>query len=1054
MELVVVQLTDIHITGEDDLDILLSRTGSIVGAIGEVVRKPAETLLLLCVTGDIANTGTKEQYDVAGLFFEDISDKIKDRYSDELWFHFVFVPGNHDCDFSSELVTARNAIIANKDADINDAGVMQVCLSPQKNFFAFVEEMAKKDLCMPLNKNGIFTENVLENTVNPNLSDWKIKLHCLNTAWCSQLQEKKDMRFDIPKNLVKEENDIVITLMHHGSNWFDWEGNDVWDEYHRDYSDIVLVGHDHKFNYLLETNFDSSTNYFIKGNQLYSKDEKDQSGFNIVKINLDDSIEIFYSYVWKNGLYEKYINSEPTHFERNRYKDSSISIKPEMREFLEEIEVDIVNKYKSPLLLSDVFVFPVLQGKMEDKPERTKTYRGQEKIIEILNQKKKVLIDGAKEFGKTGLLKRLFMIYSEEGLFPVMLKGEEIKSADECEINKLIRGLYADSYNNINIDAIMQMLPENKVCLIDDFDTNYLSDKSQKAFLEDICSQFGKVIITCNSKNNMVAPVKNIETNGYFESDFYRLEIVTMRRVVKNALIKKWLLLEDPMQDVSSLEFEAKVRAKSNQIYSVLKNGYFSNTPIEFLLVLSYIDNAQAISTDYSKYSYIYDSLIREKINQIADQDTQMCSAYMRLLQLLAYDLYITGQGETFDEDTLLRAIYKYNEEYPPFKSKATTLIKRLLDYQILSERKDRYKFRFSYMFYYFAGSYIDQVMSRDEQDAKIKEILSDLSKETDFNIALFIAYSISTEHTILPIVKEVEESLLKEFKGVKYEDLCKAIGDVSDAILERVNIYYEYDIPLNSEIPELQRKLMEHRDDMDEIDSSTKKEISETEKRAKENFDIIFNDFTKLLRLIQFEGEVLKNYAPKIKNQPRAEMIELMGESTMKLLGFFGNMLSTELDKFIEVVEKKAQPEDSDKKIDKTKLVLLIKDYMSVIWSQFVEINVTNLALCWDTDMISQDIYNIKEKNKSAFFDMVNVEYRLRIADTKLPIREVDKCLSGKEKLDAFSSRILKRIVGGYLMNYQYDPVEKERMCDMLGFNYHALYIEEKKQEAIGMNE
>ena len=48
--------------------------------------------------------------------------------------------------------------------------------------------------------------------------------------------------------------------------------------------------------------------------------------------------------------------------------------------------------------------------------------------------------------------------------------------------------------------------------------------------------------------------------------------------------------------------------------------------------------------------------------------------------------------------------------------------------------------------------------------------------------------------------------------------------------------------------------------------------ETEETEKRAEENIDLIFSDFTKLLRLIQYEGDVLKNYSTKIKNEPRVK--------------------------------------------------------------------------------------------------------------------------------------------------------------------------------------
>ena len=1053
MELILVHLTDIHISGEDDKDILLSRTDSIVGAIAEVIKKPSETLLLICVTGDISNSGMQKQYEVAYIFFTEIAKKIKERYNESLWFQYSFVPGNHDCDFSDSKATIRTSLIQNKNLDIENKEIIKSCNDIQNNFFEFLQRLSNQGLCSKIRNNDIFTENILFNEANPNMAKWRIKLHCINTAWCSQLHEDKNIRVAIPTDLPKEKNDIVITMMHHGPNWFDWDSNNLWDTYHREYSDIILVGHDHKLNFLQEKNYDSSTNYFIRGNQLYNNNERDKSGFNILKINLEDNIEIFYSYSWKGEVFERSICSEPKIFERNKYKDSSINLRSEVKEYLEEIEVDIVNKYKKPILLSDIYVFPVLQGEICDKPEKTKTYRGREEIIEVISAKKRVIIDGGKEYGKTAFIKSLFTIFFDENTKPIILRGEEIKSADEYEINAKVRELYLATYTNVNIDIIMQMDKQQRVLLIDDFDANSLPDKSQKQFLEYICSQFGMVIATHNSKNNIVESVKNIMTSSYFDSEFYSLKIVTMRRVMKNDIIQKWLLLEDSSQNVHSIEFQNKVKEKNNKVNSIIKNGYFSDTPIDFLLVLSYIDNAQSISSDYSKYSYIYDSLIKERINQIAEQDTMLCSAYITLLQLLAYELYIHGQGELFEENYLINAIYKYNEQYTPFKTNITQIIKRLLDYQILLERNSKYKFRFSYMYYYFVGSYIDQVMSPKEKSAKISEILSDLALETNFNIALFIAYSTSTEYIVLPIAEEIEKKLLKEYEGYSYEDVCKLIGNMNESILKKVNIFYE--IPENSDIPNIQRRVMELKDEMDEIETSSVEEISDTEKKEREQFELIFNDFTKLLRLIQFEGEVLKNYAPRIKNQPRAEMIELMANSTMKLIGFFGKMISTELNNIIKVVEQKVRLnyEVSNNKLDKSVLVQLIKDYMYVIWSQFVEVIIANLVICWDTDMITQDIYNIKVKKKSTFFDMVNISYQFKISNSKLPVRDIEKCLEGKEKLDSFSILILKKIIAYYLMNNQYDSVEKEKVCAVLGFNYRALYVEEKKQEAFGMN-
>lgn len=142
MDLIITQLTDIHIKQESDLDNLLQRTGSIVGAIFEVVRNVKETMLLICVTGDIAFSGTEEQYILAELFFDDIYEKITNRYQ-EIYVQFVFIPGNHDCDFTSKENKARATIIQSGEADMNDNITMEICTSIQTNYFDFVSYYAK-----------------------------------------------------------------------------------------------------------------------------------------------------------------------------------------------------------------------------------------------------------------------------------------------------------------------------------------------------------------------------------------------------------------------------------------------------------------------------------------------------------------------------------------------------------------------------------------------------------------------------------------------------------------------------------------------------------------------------------------------------------------------------------------------------------------------------------------------------------------------------------------------------------------------------------------------
>lgn len=1047
MDLVITQLTDLHIKQKNDLDILMQRTSSIVGAIFEVIRNPKETMLLICVTGDIAYSGTQEQYNMAEKFFNDIYDRIINR-NNNLDIQFVFVAGNHDCDFDHTANKVRNTILKSDSLDINDSCTIEYCTAIQENYFNFVDKYVEKDLASPNRKNSIFTQ---VNIINKQLGEYNIIIHCLNTAWCSYKHEIKNMLFSVPEGIDRKgDNDIIITLMHHGENWFDWTGLENWENYHKEFSDIILVGHDHYMQFVQKTNYDSTSNYFIKGNQLYSAEEPDQSGFNIFKVNLQDNIEFFYTYAWNGKLYERIIDSNARKFEKNRFLKSKVSLVKELKEYLEDIEIDIVSKYKSPILLSDVYVFPSLKKVKVASSDKTKVLREKENIIETIKKNNKMIIYGNKEYGKTSLLKKLFSIFYCMDLFPVFINVENIDSPSEDRINKLIRDSYKSSYINLSIDEVMQMEIEKRVCFIDDFDEVGLSDKSQKAFLENIINQFGMVILTINKNNNMIDAVKNLETNSFISNTFFELEIRPLRSYEKNRIVDKWLLLEDSEQDVNSQKFDAKRKAKLSQLQSILKNGYFSNTPIELLLVLSYVDSSEKMNADYSRYSYIYDCLIRDKINNISNQDTKAALAYRTLLEILAYDLYSNDVDLIFDEQYLLNSIANYNENYTPFKEISTKIIQKLVQYKVLEERNDKFKFKYNYMYYYFAGSYIVDILSLEEKEAKTIEILSDLSVLENYNIALFMAYSMSTEYEILPKLKKVCGELLADYKDFKYEDQRNLLEKINTDVLKRLNEIYRRQIPLNNEIPEIQKNMQIERDDKEDINDE--EQDDEFKRIIEEEINPIYCDFLKLLRLIEFQGDILKNYATKIRNTPRKDIIELMGNSNLKLIGLSCSSLSDDIDKIISIVDKIVKENSQQKIPEKEILLSFIKEFISILWSDFIELNVNNLASCWECDSIQDDVIEYKEKMESEFFDMVNIEYQIKITESKLPVNDIERCLYGKRKLGSFSIEIMKNVIASYLTSYQYDSKDKERICNLLGFDYKTLYIEDQKNIKLGL--
>lgn len=244
MELVIVHLTDIHIQDDQDFDVIFDRITSLGGAICNHITDPDITAVLMCVTGDLAFSGQENQYTSISLLLEEICSIIRKRFS-KVGIYPVFVPGNHDCDFQDEKEKVREALLDSPTLDIADPSLLKACTEIQKNYFSFVSEWEKNYNAMSCKPDRILTVNEL----NLNQGEISIKFHCFNTSWCSRCHEEKGKmkivngKMNMPSDCLKdkEENDIVITMMHHDAEWMDWEDKEVWNAYHKKYSDIILV---------------------------------------------------------------------------------------------------------------------------------------------------------------------------------------------------------------------------------------------------------------------------------------------------------------------------------------------------------------------------------------------------------------------------------------------------------------------------------------------------------------------------------------------------------------------------------------------------------------------------------------------------------------------------------------------------------------------------------------------------------------------------------------------------------------------------------------------
>ena len=125
----------------------------------------------------------------------------------------------------------------------------------------------------------------------------------------------------------------------------------------------------------------------MKGNQLYNSHYPEQSGFNVLKIDLESNIERFFSYEWNGKLYENILDTKSREFKKNRYVKSGVELKADFLEYLEDNEIDLVSKAKRDIEIIRCFCLSGFKrGSISNKKNKA-LYKNKEDIIQIIKNR-------------------------------------------------------------------------------------------------------------------------------------------------------------------------------------------------------------------------------------------------------------------------------------------------------------------------------------------------------------------------------------------------------------------------------------------------------------------------------------------------------------------------------------------------------------------------------------------------------------------------------------------------------------------------------------------
>ena len=228
MSLSVIHLSDIHIKGTDDL--ILKKIDKLKAAC--VSSLPSNGDVVIAISGDIAFSGTKQQYSLAKELIDNIASYIAEQKTSKVY--VVCVPGNHDCDFSRES-SVRNVLIDSARSSTIDLDYYNNVTNVQAEYRKFAENY------------GINSDNILPR-IEITSGGSSILFLLANSAWMSVLKETPG-KIIIPSHLYEsvspEDYNAVFYIFHHPINWLDPDLKKSFVDHVRQNADFVLIGHEH-----------------------------------------------------------------------------------------------------------------------------------------------------------------------------------------------------------------------------------------------------------------------------------------------------------------------------------------------------------------------------------------------------------------------------------------------------------------------------------------------------------------------------------------------------------------------------------------------------------------------------------------------------------------------------------------------------------------------------------------------------------------------------------------------------------------------------------------
>lgn len=993
MKLGVLHLSDIHFRYANDP--ARDYSDCIAKACYQKAHQSDEFIIV--VTGDLAFGGQPTEYKYAKDLLLDIKQKLHLETQKEI--HIFLAPGNHDCSLIPEDEVRSltiESIIKNQSQQPKQA-LIKKCTEAQLEYFAFEKSIRT---IKPTFEDELWKEYEI------NVGSGILRISSINAAWMSRLHESAgQLVFPINEYIehLEEPSSLRLALIHHPLNWYCQSTYHPMRKALKTHCNAILSGHEHSIGSEVVTDTNGST-LMLEAPALQPHEKGLEPSFTCLLFETSNKLVHESLFKASQGLPEKIGPDKEHSFDTSLKFSKSNQINPEFLKILTDAGGKFTHPTRGNLSAEEIFVYPQLE---ENNAEVNKKVIFADQVCDDWEATRKIIILSDDEGGKTFLLRRYFGDIHEQGGLPLYIKGEDVKSVTERDIDKLIEQTSAQQYLNPN--EFIYAEKSKKVVLLDDIDRVKGDLKIQERLAELLQNRFTSVIFTGNSKykiNELIGGEKSKHLANY---DSYKIK--PFGHLLRNALIKKWCLLGDIK---TLIDFDRKVHGVEALINGILGKSIVPAKPVYLLIFLQSSEQNEQAALQNSSFSYYYQYLITKSLKDAGYRSDEFDEIFSYLSQMAWH--FKENNRKELTTTELREFNSKFSIEFTSVDFDQR--ISLLYHAKILAKNGDYYRFTYAYIYYLFVGKYLSDNLHEEDTIKKVENYCEHLFIRENANIIMFLTHYSSDPRVINKIASTLD-SCFAENEALHLNGDLSAINSLVESATNLVISDLNVD-----ENQENSKKSRDHYED--QHDATDAQESSEGENP--ENALSISSDINQTIKTSEILAHIVKSYYGSIKKDRKKKYILSIFDSSLRTLSKLFSEILDQPERFVAEIDKEMA--ERFPKMQKDQRSAQAKKFAFQLVGLIITSFIGRTGSLVSSDKIREDVAATVTEKQGNAYRLIEIASCLT-QPGNIPFDRLDK-LARDLKSNIFAFTILQSLVHYHLHMFHTTDKDKQRLASI----------------------